>query len=234
MAKYHKHHIIPRHMGGDDSPENIIELTVSDHAKAHYDLYEKFGKKEDLCAYHMLSGNIEEFRKIYSRLGGEAIQRIRKEQNLSILGITKEEHANNIQKWSSSGGAIGGKTNAESGHMRKISLSLTDEERTNNGKKSAEKCRELQVNAFFDPKLRTEIARLGGAAQGKVNAESGHLTRINAEYWNNVKNGKVKRDKRHWYYSDANKHSIQIKEGDDIPAGYIKGRKIYFNTSEEQ
>lgn len=30
-----KHHIIPRCMGGDDSPENIVELTGSEHFVAH-------------------------------------------------------------------------------------------------------------------------------------------------------------------------------------------------------
>ena len=24
----HKHHIVPKHMGGSDNPENLIELTI--------------------------------------------------------------------------------------------------------------------------------------------------------------------------------------------------------------
>jgi hypothetical protein len=31
----HNHHIIPRHMGIDNSKENLISLSVSDHIKAH-------------------------------------------------------------------------------------------------------------------------------------------------------------------------------------------------------
>ena len=31
----HKHHIIPRHMGGTDDPSNLIELTIEEHAEAH-------------------------------------------------------------------------------------------------------------------------------------------------------------------------------------------------------
>lgn len=31
----HKHHIIPKFMGGGDELENLIELSVSDHFKAH-------------------------------------------------------------------------------------------------------------------------------------------------------------------------------------------------------
>jgi hypothetical protein len=35
----HKHHIIPRHAGGSDDPSNLIEVTIEEHAKLHYDRY---------------------------------------------------------------------------------------------------------------------------------------------------------------------------------------------------
>lgn len=38
----HKHHIIPRHIGGDDSLYNIIELSVDDHYIAHMLLAESY------------------------------------------------------------------------------------------------------------------------------------------------------------------------------------------------
>ena len=58
MTIYHKHHIIPKHMGGSDDPSNLIKLTVEEHAEAHLDLYKKFGKEQDLIAYKTLSGLI--------------------------------------------------------------------------------------------------------------------------------------------------------------------------------
>lgn len=54
----HKHHIVPRHAGGDDSPENLIELTVEDHAIAHKVLYNLYGREEDRIAWLGLSGQI--------------------------------------------------------------------------------------------------------------------------------------------------------------------------------
>ena len=52
----HKHHIIPKHMGGTDDPSNLIELTVEEHAEAHRVLYEKYGRWEDELAWKGLSG----------------------------------------------------------------------------------------------------------------------------------------------------------------------------------
>lgn len=54
----HKHHIIPKHMGGTDDPSNLIELTVEEHAEAHRILWEKYGKWQDELAWKALSKNI--------------------------------------------------------------------------------------------------------------------------------------------------------------------------------
>lgn len=54
----HKHHIIPRHMGGTDDPDNLIEVTVEQHAELHRRLWKAFDKWEDKIAWQMLSGQI--------------------------------------------------------------------------------------------------------------------------------------------------------------------------------
>lgn len=54
----HKHHIIPRHVGGTDHPSNIIELTIEEHAEAHRILYEKYNRIEDKWAWLGLSGQV--------------------------------------------------------------------------------------------------------------------------------------------------------------------------------
>lgn len=58
MNIYHKHHIVPRHMGGSDDPSNLVELTVKEHAQAHKELYEQHGCWQDYVAWKALSGQI--------------------------------------------------------------------------------------------------------------------------------------------------------------------------------
>jgi hypothetical protein len=54
----HKHHIIPKHVGGSDDESNLIELTVEEHAEAHRKLFEEHGRWQDEVAWKSLSGQI--------------------------------------------------------------------------------------------------------------------------------------------------------------------------------
>ena len=58
MTLLHKHHILPKYMGGSDDPSNLIELTVTEHAEAHKKLYEQHGNWQDKIAWQSLSGQI--------------------------------------------------------------------------------------------------------------------------------------------------------------------------------
>jgi hypothetical protein len=42
----HKHHIIPRYMGGPDTPENLVEVTVTQHAMFHFCNYQLWVMKK--------------------------------------------------------------------------------------------------------------------------------------------------------------------------------------------
>lgn len=75
----HKHHIIPKHMGGTDESSNLVELTVEEHAEAHRLLWEEHQHWQDYVAWQGLSG----------RIGKEEI--IRNVSKLANLGKTMTE-----------------------------------------------------------------------------------------------------------------------------------------------
>lgn len=150
----HKHHIIPRHMGGSDDPSNLIELTRKEHAMAHLKLYEEFGKKEDLGAYYLLTGQTDEAAKISHSLGG-TIQGKRNAENGHMRTIQKLSNTSEagkkggkatmlsgkgafgdpIQRLEScrKGGSVQGKINSKSGHLKKIAQMTIEENKRNLG-----------------------------------------------------------------------------------------------------
>ena len=67
---YHTHHIIPKHMGGSNDPDNLIKLTVEEHAEAHRKLYEQYGNKFDRIAFLVLSKQIGVEEANYMKLLG--------------------------------------------------------------------------------------------------------------------------------------------------------------------
>jgi hypothetical protein len=74
MTIYHKHHIIPKHIGGTDDETNLITLTIEEHAKAHKKLYEEHGRWQDKVAWLSLSKQITcaeaiKLSQIYANLG---------------------------------------------------------------------------------------------------------------------------------------------------------------------
>ena len=113
MTLKHKHHIIPKHMGGTNDKSNLIELTVKKHALAHKKLYEKYGKWEDLFAYKALSGRIknEHIHRERSRLANLG--------NKHFLGKT---HNNETRKKISEGNMV-----AKLGNKYRLGKTFTQE-----------------------------------------------------------------------------------------------------------
>lgn len=96
----HKHHIIPRHMGGTDEPDNLIELSIEAHAEAHKKLYEEHGNEFDLIAYRGLSGQITmtEATKLAQLAGLK--------KGGDIARANRNATGNHIGKWSKETGHV--------------------------------------------------------------------------------------------------------------------------------
>lgn len=61
----HKHHIVPKHMGGTDDDVNFTYLTVKEHILAHYLLWRIYKNPNDLRSMKMLGANLSvKHRKI--------------------------------------------------------------------------------------------------------------------------------------------------------------------------
>jgi hypothetical protein len=89
----HKHHIIPKHMGGTDEPTNIIELSISDHAEAHRLLWEQHGLIGDFVAWKMLSGKSEDCENERLRLAKEGFKQF---QQSSDYNKWKQKISNSL------------------------------------------------------------------------------------------------------------------------------------------
>lgn len=98
----HKHHIIPRHMGGTDDPSNLIELTVEEHAEAHRKLWEQYGNIKDYCAWKGLEGTIgkeEIVRLLMDPTGRVHTEETKQKMSEAHKGrVFTEEHRKNISK----------------------------------------------------------------------------------------------------------------------------------------
>lgn len=67
---FHKHHIAPKHAGGTNEPQNLVMLTIPEHAEAHRLLYEQYGRIQDKVAWFALAGRIPEMEEAYKELQG--------------------------------------------------------------------------------------------------------------------------------------------------------------------
>lgn len=125
----HRHHIIPRHMGGTDDPENIVVCTVSEHAEHHRVLFEQHGHEWDRIAWLSLSGqiNVSEAKRLVQReafkRGGDIARANRNANGTSIgdwcrkTGFTKTLATPEGMK---KGGSKVGRMLVETGRFKEI------------------------------------------------------------------------------------------------------------------
>ena len=83
----HRHHIIPKHSGGNDAEENVTYLTVREHIIAHFLLWKIHRNPLDIGAMHMLGAKISPDQR--SLLG--------KWCALNNIGIHSDAYKNNKQ-----------------------------------------------------------------------------------------------------------------------------------------
>ena len=133
MTIYHKHHIIPRHMGGSDDPSNIVELTIEEHAEAHRKLYEEHGRWQDRLAWQGLAGMIGK-DELLKELQSES----KKGENHPFFGKPRSEETRRKISEANMGNSPSEET------RRKISKTLTGTKRGPHSEEHKRKISEAQ------------------------------------------------------------------------------------------
>ena len=64
----HKHHIIAKHAGGTDDEDNLVYLTIEEHANEHKKLYEKHNRWQDKVAWYGLTKMVSKEELIRMKL----------------------------------------------------------------------------------------------------------------------------------------------------------------------
>lgn len=208
----HKHHIIPKHMGGTDDPENLISLTPLEHAKAHRELYEKYGKMGDYLAWKGLEGFIgkEEIISILMRENGKKIghRMMMEERGIFEPGIKEKEK---YKEWMSMGGKIQGRKHAESGHCKRIAP-------LGGGKN-------LGKNFWVNTETGEETQSFDSPGDNWTKGRN--MDRINVEYLRKVASN-VKG--KYWITNKETGETRMILPGESLPDGFIEGRIFSFDN----
>lgn len=149
MSIYHKHHILPRHVGGTDDPSNLVLLTIEEHAEAHRLLYESHGRWQDRVAWLTLSKQITcaEAIKMAQSLANKG------ENNamFGMFGNKNPNYGNRGQK-----NPLYGKKHSKETCMKKSASLIGRTLEDLHGKEKAEEIR----NKFKKPKTEEHKAKL--------------------------------------------------------------------------
>jgi hypothetical protein len=98
----HKHHIVPKYMGGTDDPSNLIELTIEEHAEAHRILYETYGNWQDKLAWQGLAKIItkkELVEQLISHVGKDMKANALRGEKHFFYGKKRPEHSKKMKDW---------------------------------------------------------------------------------------------------------------------------------------
>lgn len=209
----HKHHIIPKHMGGTDDKENLIELTIEEHAEAHRQLYEKYGKWQDRLAWRALSGQIgkeEIIKELLSNAGKSGAKKCM-DDNLGIFTKDKElkKYWTSLQPIEAKikGGRTAGQKNVESGHCKNIAHL--------GGKASS------GMKFWYNKKTKQETRAF--ESPGEDWEPGVNMDRLNLE---ELRKNSGNRKNSFWIYNPDTNESKMIFNEYDIPEGFIEGRKV--------
>lgn len=90
LDRYERHHVVPRHLGGTDDPNNLVKLTPEDHLFAHVLLGRIHGGAMATCVVRMLG--MKKYAGRRSRLEYRSLRDEHRE-NMRAVDVEKRRHA---------------------------------------------------------------------------------------------------------------------------------------------
>lgn len=137
-----KHHILPKHMKGDDRPSNLIQISVRDHILAHLILYLEQGGPGNLLAYTL-------------RQSSQHIDLKDRNKVIDLMNKTLQKGWYNAQvqsKLGKKGGVKGGSRNSAAQWAARSQVGQTYGRRTGLSNQSQTLKNALQSNLVFQHK----------------------------------------------------------------------------------
>ena len=167
----HRHHIVPRHMGGTDDDENFTYLTPREHVIAHFLLWKVYKNPNDLRSMHMLGAELSvEQRRVVGTFC--------RDNQIGFFSAEKEDRA----AWR----ARGIESQKNSGSENSFYFWSTEKGRKKRaamGGKAGSRTQIENKTSIFDPAIQRKAAVLGGKAMKGMICVSrdGHRTKIKPE-----------------------------------------------------
>lgn len=202
----HKHHIIPKHMGGHDIEENYTYISVREHIICHFLLWKIYRLPNDLRAMKMLGANLsKEHRRIVgiwckeNKIGYHADdvrKKVGNETYKKQKNIFEETGDKNFYYWSTNAGrsersSLGGKTSWEKTKDKRglpYFIATDRFERIQNAKKANSKSpKKPATNGIITKKFHTDDERL-------IFIKNNPSFRIGAHYLSKPRSRKKKKD----------------------------------------
>jgi len=211
----HGHHILPKHFGGKDEKNNIIKLTIDEHAEVHRLMFEKYNLKEDWLAYAGLSKMIGkeeiiiELCRIQGKING-------KKTKIEKKGIHSDKYLKSENRIidCKNGGIIAGNINKnKEGFLKEISFKGYE-----------------GIIKKYGCKLNNENREKLGL--NKINPYINFSEKEIFEEKERLRKNSQNRKGSSWYYNPKNESEqrmINLDNGEKIPEGWLKGRKIQKN-----
>lgn len=148
----HRHHIIPKHMGGADEDSNYTYLLVREHVIAHFLLWKIYKNPNDLRAMHMLGANLTTQQR---RITGEYCR----DNKLGFFGAPAEKRTEwGLKGYNAQKSSIKANTfywwSTKEGQLERASMG---------GKIGGRKQADQKIG-IHDPQIQLKAASLGGKA----------------------------------------------------------------------